>query len=346
MLVTRSALDHEHGRVMVARCEALGLEVERLRSDRLTGLKHDDPREAYRRAKSTLAIVVAPPSTMKLQPIAPSADWRIDLARGCPAHCQYCYLAGSLPGAPVTRAYANLDEILAASLEFEGRGTITSTSAARAHEGTTFEASCYTDPLGIEHLTGSLARTVEHFAARSRDGADVGLRFTTKFAAVDELVTLDHGGCTRARFSVNAAFVAKRFEGGAAPMPQRLEALGRMARAGYPVGLTIAPLMPFDGWHDGYDALLRDVAAVDGLDPVSLTIELIAHRFSDTSKQVLEGWYPASALEMDPEERTAKRTKFGAVKRVYPKATARELEDGLRAMVAEHLPGARILYFT
>ena len=35
-----------------------------------------------------------------------------------------------------------------------GEGTVTSRHALRAAEGTTFEASCCTDPLGIEHLTG------------------------------------------------------------------------------------------------------------------------------------------------------------------------------------------------
>ena len=55
------------------------------------------------------------------QPIPPSADWRIDLARGCPAHCQYCYLAGSLTGPPVTRVYANLDEVLAPIATSPGR---------------------------------------------------------------------------------------------------------------------------------------------------------------------------------------------------------------------------------
>ena len=96
----------------LARAEALGLPVERLAANRLTGSRDPDPRRAYREAKATLALVVAPPTKLRLQPIPPSADWRFDLAEGCPAHCQYCYLAGSLPGPPVTRAYANLDAIL------------------------------------------------------------------------------------------------------------------------------------------------------------------------------------------------------------------------------------------
>ena len=74
------------------------------------------------RAKATMAIVVSPPSRRRLQPIAPSADWRFDLAEGCPAHCQYCYLAGSLSGPPVTRVYADLDTILAGLRGVRGPG--------------------------------------------------------------------------------------------------------------------------------------------------------------------------------------------------------------------------------
>jgi spore photoproduct lyase len=47
---------------MVARVGALGIEVERLRADRLTGVRGATERETYARAKSTLAIVVSPPS--------------------------------------------------------------------------------------------------------------------------------------------------------------------------------------------------------------------------------------------------------------------------------------------
>jgi spore photoproduct lyase len=342
VLVTPAALEHPHGRRMAERCEALGVPVERLPANRLTGLRGEDERDTYRRAKSTLAVVVSPPSARKLQPIPPSADWQFHLARGCPAHCQYCYLAGSLPGAPVTRAYANLDEILAGLPAYEGRGTITSRQAARAHEGTTFEASCYTDPLGIEHLTGSLARAIEHFATRP----DAQLRFTTKFDAVEGLLGLDHRRRTRARFSVNARPVTP-FEGGTAPLERRLGAMHAMALAGYPVGLTIAPIMPVEGWEAAYGALLDEAAAaLADVPDLDLTAELITHRFTPTSKDVLLGWYPATKLEMDEERRSLKRGKYGARKFVYPREAMTALRRWFQEALAEKLPAARVLYFT
>jgi spore photoproduct lyase len=146
LLITRAARDHAHGRAIAARAATLGIPVTELSGNQLRLGTQEDDRRAYAEAKSTLAVVTAPPSKLRLSPIAPSADWRVDLAEGCPAHCAYCYLAGSLKGPPITRVYANMDEITAALPAFLGQGRITSRSRARAHEGTTYEASCYTDP--------------------------------------------------------------------------------------------------------------------------------------------------------------------------------------------------------
>ena len=117
----------------------------------------------------------------------------------------------------------------------------------RALEVTTCEASCYTDPLGIEHLTSGLSELIAHVASLHADGTDIGVRFLTKYDAVEPLLGLAHGGRTRARFSVNAEAVTRPFEGGTAALGQRLDAMGLLARAGYPVGRTIAPIMPVDG---------------------------------------------------------------------------------------------------
>jgi spore photoproduct lyase len=347
VLVTRSAFEQPHGANIVARCEAAGVaDISLLPGDRLPPLRADNDRAKYALAKRTLAVVVAPPSKLRLQPIPPSADWRIDLAEGCPAHCQYCYLAGSLGGPPITRVYANLPEILANMDDHVGRGTITSASAERADEGTTFEASCYTDPLALEHLTGSLSATIAH-VGRHDWPAPVGLRFTTKFDDVAPLLDLPHRRRTRVRLSVNANDVARRFEGGTARLPQRIAALRSLALAGYRVGLTIAPIMPIPGWRDHYGALLREVAAaVADVPDLDLTVECITHRFTAASKEVLLGWYPRTKLDMDESERTRKFGKFGSAKYVFPKATMTELRSWFQTGLAETLPAARTLYWT
>ena len=344
----KAAVGLEHTEEILRRCVRAGVqEIDTV--GRVSPPRGTSERETYAWAKTTLAVVVAPPSALKPQPIPPSADWRIDLARGCPAHCQYCYLAGSLSGPPVTRVHANLDDVLAPIRDLVGQGTVTSPTAERGHEGTTFELSCYTDPLGLEPVTGSLAAAVQRVGTGVY-GDGVSLRFTTKFDDVTELATLDHGGRTRARFSVNAAEVAARFDGGTAPMPGRLRALATLAGAGYPVGLTVAPVMPVEGWREAYGQLFDDVrdvlAPVAAVRDVDLTVEVITHRFTPGSRDVLTSWYPRTKLEMDVGARRAKRSKFGGVKYVYPTATMRELRTWFEAEVPGRLPGTPLLYFT
>ena len=344
VLITPDAWALPHGRAMLERAEAYGAAVTRLSTNRMPSIAAGTDQKKYAWAKTTFAIVVSPPGQRKLQPIPPSADWQFHIAQGCPAHCQYCYLAGSLSGPPVTRAYANLTEILEGLRPYAGQGQVTSRSRSRAAEGTTFEASCYTDPLGIEHLTGGLEAAIRFFGEWD---APVQLRFTTKFDAVGKLAQLDHRGRTRVRFSINAAAVARDFEGGTARMNQRLAALRSMALAGYPVGLTIAPIMPVPQWQQEYGALLTSVAqAVEGIDGLDMTAELITHRFTPGSKEVLRSWYPKTTLDLREDARAEKRTKFGGFKYVYPKDPMGEMRACFESTLAALLPSVRILYWT
>ena len=95
--------------------------------------------------------------------------------------------------------------------------------AERAPDITRFEASCTSDIVGIDHLTHTLKRAIEHFGQ-----SELGqLRFVTKFHHVDHLLDAKHNGRTRFRFSVNADYVIKHFEPGTSPLEKRIEALGK-----------------------------------------------------------------------------------------------------------------------
>jgi spore photoproduct lyase len=336
VMFTPAALEEPWGRQILARVQSLNLPVEELPRNRLTGLRGEDERETYDIAKRTLAVVTAPPSAFKLSPIPPSADWQFHIAEGCPAHCQYCYLAGSLQGPPVIRVFANLPQILGNLAAYERPGN-----------ATTFEVSCYTDPLGIEHLTGSLAECIRYFGTR-QDGY---LRWVSKFDAVDELLDLPHKDRTRCRVSVNAAPVAGRFEGGTASVKLRLSALRRLALprsqsgGGYPVGLVIAPIMLIEDWELHYTRLFDEIGEALDFD-CDLTFELISHRFTPGSKEVLLNWYPHTKLDMDEAQRSVKRNKFGGTKYVYNSDTMKTLRRFFEQEINRRFPQARILYWT
>jgi spore photoproduct lyase len=336
VLFTPDALDEPFGQQILARVQRHNLEVEILKSNRLTGLRGADTRETYRNAKNTLAVVKAPPGALRLQPTPPSADWQMNLAEGCPAHCQYCYLAGSLQGPPVVRVFANLPQLLENTATYEQPGRLIS-----------FEVSCYTDVLGIEHLTGSLAECIRYYG--TREGAR--LRFVSKYDHVESLLALPHHGRTRARMSLNAELVARRMEGGTASVAARLQALRQLALpveqggGGYPVGVVLAPIMLIPDWQQHYTQLFDQLAATLDFD-CDLTVEFITHRFTPGSRDVLREWYPNTALNFDESLRAAKRNKFGGVKYVYPPDDMRPLRQFFSEEWQRRFPHAPILYWT
>ena len=336
VLFTPAALEEAWGQQIKARVQALNLPIEEMPRNRLTGLRGETEQETYQIAKRTLAVVTAPPSQFKLSPIPPSADWQFHIAEGCPAHCQYCYLAGSLQGPPVIRVFANLPQILENLAVYEA-----------PNKPTSFEVSCYTDPLGIEHLTGSLSECIRYFGTRKTGF----LRWVSKFDNVADLLNLPHNGQTRCRFSVNAPPIARRLEGGTASVAARLQAARRLALpaqqggGGYPIGLVIAPIMAIEEWQTHYTQLLDQIS--ETLDfQCDLTFELISHRFTPGSKQVLETWYPNSSLDMDEASRSRKYNKFGGTKFVYATDTMKQLRQFFETELDRRFPTAKILYWT
>lgn len=339
VLFTPSALTEPWGKQILARVESFDLPVKVLKSNRLTGLQQDSDRQTYTASKRTLAVVTAPPSSLKLSPIPPSADWQFHLAQGCPAHCQYCYLAGSLSGPPIIRVFANLPQILQNLPNYQSE-----------NETTSFEVSCYTDPLAIEHFTGSLAECIRYFGTEFSPNTG-HLRWVSKFDRVEPLLDLPHGGRTRCRISVNALPISRSFEGGTASVPARLAALRRLALppsrggGGYPVGVVIAPIMPIADWQLHYGELLDAIANALDFD-CDLTFELISHRFTPNSKSILQTWYPSSKLDMEESDRQVKRNKFGGIKYVYHADIAKELRHFFEKELAARFPQGNILYWT
>jgi len=336
VIFTPAAMEEPYAQEIYQRVNKYEIPIEILKNNRLTGLRGDNERETYRIAKNTLAVTVAPPGAFNLRPIPPSADYQFHLAEGCPAHCQYCYLAGSLQGPPAIRVFANLPQILDNTIRYERTDRVTS-----------FEASCYTDPLSLEHLTGGLAATINHFGRR----ANTHLRFVSKFDKVGPLLNLDHNGHTRYRCSLNAEIISRRMEGGTATIAERINALRLMSLpkakggAGYLPGIVLAPIMPIPDWRLHYTKLLQEVQEQIDFD-CDLTFELITHRFTAGSRDVLMEWYPNTSLDMDETTRAVKTNKFGGKKFVFDKEVMAELRQFFTKEIKARFPNGRILYWT
>lgn len=334
LLVEAGALDYPMGRTVYDRLRQAGVPVEHLpATGRARALAAARTPRGYQAAKRTLVLAVQ--RNLNFDSCRPSADYHLPLAGGCPGACQYCYLAATFEMKPFVRLFVNLEEILA-----EAAGRIRS----GAPEITTFEGSSTSDTLSLEHLGGSIAACIRFFAAEDRGR----FRFVTKFDAVDGLLEIEHRGHTKIRFSINSRHVIDHFEQHTASLEERMLAARKVADAGYPLGLIVAPLMRHEGWHAGYAEALDLLA--DRLGPHSrgaLSFELIQHRFTPKSKRVILAAYPRTRLPLDETKRQLRPGRFpNAGKYVYPTDEAAELRTFLTMAIRERFPTARIEYFT
>lgn len=327
-----AALHYPLGEKLKRRFESRGTEIRYTQShNRVTGIPGDTDAQQYRNAKRTLVVGVR--KGLEFDTSKPSAEYAIPLTTGCAGHCHYCYLQTTMGTKPYVRVYANIEEILKKAKMYIDE---------RAPELTRFEAACTGDPVSLEHMTGALAACIR-FMANEPFGR---LRFVTKFANVDSLLGLAHRNHTRVRFSVNADYVIRHFEPATSSFRQRIEAAGKIAEAGYPLGFLIAPIIAFDGWQEAYAALLRELSErLKGVHIADMTFELIQHRFTKAAKNVIIRRYPKSRLDMNEDNRQIKWGRYGRFKYVYRKETQHEMKSLFESQIPRYFPQARIEYF-
>lgn len=335
LIVEPGALEYPLGQEIYERFRGTNVEVRVTKShNRITGLPGQTAREKYAAAKRTLVLGVR--KTLEFETSKPSADYAIPLITGCPGHCTYCYLQTTLGPRPVNRVYVNLDEIFARARDY---------IAQKAPDLTYFEGACTSDPLSLEHITGTLRRTIAFFGT-VRDGR---FRFVTKYDNVEGLLDAAHHGHTRIRFSLNTEDVIQKWELGTARLDERLTAAAKVAGAGYPTGFILAPIFLEGDWQAGYGDLLHKLhqylSRVD-FDPerADLTFELITHRYTPKAKALITERFPETDLPMDETERRWKYGQFGYGKYLYPKEPMDAAAEFFRAEIGRLFPRAAVQY--
>lgn len=290
-----------------------------------------DEHQAYVRAKRTLVIGVR--KSDSFETCKPSAHYQLPLATSCPGMCEYCYLLTTLGKRPYVRVYVNLDEILERARRYIEQ---------RTPAETTFEGAATSDPIPVEQYTGALARTIEFFSTSERGR----FRFVTKFCAVEPLLGLDHGQRTQVRFSVNAQGVIEQHEKGTPGLKERIRSAQAVARAGYPTGFMVAPIILFPGWEDEYRDMFRMIqeAISDTPELREVTFEFVTHRFTPRAKKRIEQLFPGCGLPLSEEGRKFKFGQFGYGKYVYEPSAMAGIESEFRQMLSQHAPGAKWLY--
>lgn len=331
VFIEPDALEYQLGRKMLEFFNDQGIPVTITGShNRVTGIPGKTSQEAFGESKRTLVVGVR--KGKDFQTCKPSAHYQLPLVTSCPGKCEYCYLLTNLGKKPYIRVYVNIEEILQRAQAYIND---------QLPNVTIFEGAATSDPIPVERYTGALKQAIEFFGQREH----ARFRFVTKFTDVQSLLDAQHNGHTRFRFSLNADPVIKKFEHGTPSMPERAAAAGKVARAGYPLGFLVAPIMLYDGWQQDYGELFAELDRVlDTASRQDLTFEFITHRFTQRAKTNIQEIFPNSRLDMDEEKRQFKFGQFGYGKYVYPKETMAEVKTHMQSLVDRYFPAAKVEY--
>ena len=207
----------------------------------------EDALERYTLGKKTLVLGVMKSPVRLSQESGNTCPnyWHYSVFGFCPYGCAYCYLAGT-PGvrySPSVKVYVNLTEIVDAIYK----------QARKIPHPVSFYHGKLQDGLALEPVTGYMQTLIPFFAGHPNASQIV----LTKSAAVDSLLSLDHGGRTILSWSVNPPKIAALFEPGTPSVDARIRAMKLCADAGYPVRAVLMPVIPVDGWKTVYGAFLE-----------------------------------------------------------------------------------------
>lgn len=176
--------------------------------------------EQYAHSKKTIFITTN--RNKKLDVCKPSADYQFSLVSNCPGSCEYCYLQTTQGAKPYLKVFVNIEDIFS---------IIKDHIKPDESKVTTFEAASLGDPLALEHITGSLAKTIKFFSELKYGR----LRVVTKYDNVDSLLKIEHNKHTNFRISINSNYVIKNYEHNTGSLDERIKAVTKLADAGYPI---------------------------------------------------------------------------------------------------------------
>lgn len=162
---------------------------------------------------------------------------------GCTAMCLYCYLVCNYNKCAYLRLFVNREQMLEKIIR----------TAQKSEENLTFEIGSNSDLVLENTITNNLVWTIENFANTNKGL----LTFPTKFDMVDDLLPLNHNGKIIIRMSVNPQEVINKVEFGTSRLKNRIEAINKLKKAGYKVGILIAPVVLIENWKKLYAELIK-----------------------------------------------------------------------------------------
>ena len=319
-----AALEYELGRNL--RKKYADIPWESIESHNSIPSLQQNPNSEFMQMKR--AIVVGVRKTHVFVPNHKTSDFLVPYtSSGCSAACLYCYLVCNYNKCSYLRLFVNREQMLLKIIR----------TAEKSEKKLVFEIGSNSDLVLENTLTGNLEWTIDHFA-HCKKGF---LTFPTKFEQVDSLLSLPHRGRIIVRMSVNPEEIIQKIEIGTSMLPDRVNALNKLAEAGYKTGLLIAPVVLLPGWEQMYLRLLQYLHKnLSNRAKEGLPVEIIFMTYSYVHRMINRDAFPAAPELYTPDLMTVR----GRGRYCYRQSYREEGARVLRECVEKYLPEAEIKY--
>ena len=273
-------------------------------------------------------LIIGVRKTHKFVPNHKTSDFLVPYtSSGCTAMCMYCYLVCNYNKCSYLRLFVNREQML---------DKIIKTSNASDKE-LTFEIGSNSDLILENTITNNLEWTIPKFAENNRGY----LTFPTKFDMVEPLLNLNHNGRVIVRMSVNPQKIIQRVELGTSNLEKRVEAINKLKKAGYKIGILIAPIILIDNWKEEYENLL--IYLRENLDEEvkkDAFFELIFMTYSYVHRMINNDAFPNAIKIFDEEKMTGR----GRGKYMYKEQIREEGSKFFEKKMKEYFPNNKIMY--
>ncbi len=246
---------------------------------------------------------------------------------GCTAMCLYCYLVCNYNKCAYLRLFVNREEMLSKIIK----------TSKKSEKELTFEIGSNSDLILENTITGNLDWTIKEFSKTNKGY----LTFPTKFDMVDSICEIKHNNRIIVRMSVNPEIIIDKIELGTSRLKNRIEAINKLKKAGYKVGILIAPVVLIDNWKNEYENLVKYL--VDNLSEEvkkDVFFEIIFMTYSYVHRMINNDAFPNSINLYNPDLMTGR----GRGKYMYKTNVKEEGKEFFKNIMNKYFSGNEIIY--
>jgi spore photoproduct lyase len=319
-------VNYDQGVELLEKYRNMGIETIEIKSHNKIEELRDMPSSKFVEMKGYLILGIR--KTLKLIPNELSADFIVPFtSSGCSAMCLYCYLVCNFFNNSYLRVFLNRDAMMNEVRK----------KATKLGEHKVYELGCNSDMVLENTITGNLNWAIEEFGKIENATATLA----TKFSMVDPLINLNHNGHTQIRMSVNPDYIIKKVEIGTSLLMERVEAANKLYKAGYRVGLNVAPIILIQGWERLYKELFETLSKnLEESLKKQLFFELIFMTYGYANKSINKEAFPGAIDVLEQEKMKPK----GRGKMTYKNEVRDKAEEYLKELIHTYFPEAVISY--